>query len=154
MRLCFDGNPIKQSQRPSINKKVNGSIRLRSVYAMTLIVLIGSVAIFWGLKDVSAQTTQTDSIFKVIVQIVNNGNLDEHGTIHVAMDGSRSPQVLNNLIFPGLQTSSYTFEISPSEAPVGKGFTAEVIFGDDEHKRAYGTNTPANSPETVTIIIP
>jgi len=133
---------------------MNGSTRLKSVYAMTLLVLIGSVAIFWGLKDVNAQTTQTDATFKVIVQIVNNGNLDEHGTIHVAMDGSRSPQILNNIIFPGLQTSSYTFEIDSSEAPVGKGFTAEVIYGDDEHKRAYGTNTPANSPETVSIIIP
>lgn len=154
MRLCFDGNSIKQSPHPSTKKKVNGNTRLKSVYAMTLLVLIGSVAIFWGLKDVNAQTTQTDSTFKVIVQIVNNGNLDEHGTIHVAMDGSRSPQIQNNLIFPGLQTSSYTFEISSSEAPVGKGFTAEVIYGDDEHKRAYGTNTPANSPETVSIIIP
>ena len=70
------------------------------------------------------------------------------------MDGSRAPQVLNNEIFPGLQTTSYTFEFSSAEAPVGKGFTAEVIYGDDEHKRAYGSNTPANTPETVSITIP
>ncbi|WP_148686622.1 hypothetical protein [Candidatus Nitrosocosmicus hydrocola] len=153
MKLCFDGNSIKLSPRPSL-KTTNGSTRLKSVYAMTLLILIGSVAVFWGIKDVNAQTTQNDSTFKIIVQIINNGNLDEHGTIHVAMDGSRAPQILNNIIFPGLQTSSHTFEISSSEAPVGKGFTAEVIYGDDEHKRAYGTNTPANSPETVSITIP
>ena len=155
MKLCFDGHPIKQYQRspPSI-KKMNRSTILKSIYTMALLVLIGSVGIFWGLKDVNAQTTQTTSTFKVIVQIINNGNLDEHGTIHVVMDGSRSPVVENNLIFPGLQTSSFTFEISSSEAPVGKGFTAEVVYGDDEHKRAYGTNTPANSPETVYITIP
>lgn len=153
MKPCFDGNSIKQSTHPSI-KKLNGSIKAKSLYVIALLILIGSVAIFWGLKDVNAQTPQTSSTFKVIVQIVNNGNLDEHGTLHVVMDGSRAPQVLNNEIFPGLQTTSYTFEFSSSEAPVGKGFTAEVIYGDDEHKRAYGSNTPANTPETVSITIP
>ncbi|NOJ31857.1 MAG: hypothetical protein DA329_06945 [Candidatus Nitrosocosmicus sp.] len=153
MKPCFDGNSIKQSTHPSI-KKLNGSIKAKSLYVIALLILIGSVAIFWGLKDVNAQTPQTSSTFKVIVQIVNNGNLDEHGTLHVVMDGSRAPQVLNNEIFPGLQTTSYTFEFSSAEAPVGKGFTAEVIYGDDEHKRAYGSNTPANTPETVSITIP
>lgn len=153
MKQCFDGNSIKQSPRPSI-KKMNGSTKAISLYTITLLILIGSVAIFWGLKDINAQTTQSSSTFKVIVQVVNNGNLDEHGTIHVVMDGSRAPQVLNNQIFPGLQTTSFTFEFSSAEAPVGKGFTAEVVYGDDEHKRAYGSNTPANTPETVSITIP
>lgn len=153
MKLFFDGNPIKQPTRSPI-KKVNSNVKVKSLYAMMLIVLIGSVAIFWGLKDVNAQTSQSGSVFKVIVQVVNNGNLDEQGTVHVTMDGSRSPHVLNNQMFPSLQTSSFPFEFSSAEAPVGKGFVAEVVYGDDEHKRAYGSNTPAKSPETVTITIP
>lgn len=156
MKLNFSGiNFIKQeSPHLVINKKKTGSIKAVSIFTMTLLILMGSVAIFWGLKDVNAQVTQSDSTFKVIVEVVNNGNLDEHGTIHVSMDGSRNPQVLNNQIFPAFQTSTFTFTFSSSEAPVGKGFVAEVIYGDDEFKRAYGTNTPAKTPEVVSITIP
>ena len=153
MKLFFDGSSDKQPTSSSI-KKMNSNFKVKCLYAMTLIILIGTVAIFWGLNDVNAQTSQNSSVFKVIVQVVNNGNLDEQGTVHVTMDGSRSPHVLNNQMFPALQTTSFTFEFSSAEAPVGKGFVAEVVYGDDEHKRAYGSNTPAKSPETVTITIP
>ena len=154
MKLFFnESNSGEPSIYLTINKK-NGSFKVKSLYTMTLLILVGSVASFWGLEDINAQPSQSDSTFKVIVEVVNNGNLDEQGTIHVAPDGSRAPQVIHNLIFPALETTPYTFEFSSSEAPVGKGFTAEVIYGDDEHKRAYGTNTPANSPETVSINIP
>ncbi len=153
MKHFFDGNFIKQPLRTYI-KQMNHNLKVKSLYTITLLVLITSVATIWGLNDVNAQDTQSTSIFKVIVQVINNGNLDEHGTVHVTMDGSRTPHVLNNEIFPALQTSSFTFEFSSSEAPVGKGFIAEVVYGDDEHKRAYGTNTPSKSPETVTITIP
>ena len=74
--------------------------------------------------------------------------------LHVAIDGSRNPQTMSGLIFPGLQTSSYTFEFSSAEVPVGKGFTAEVVYGDDEIKRVSGANSAANTPETVTLLIP
>ena len=135
MKLCLDSsNFIKQSQQLTNKEKNGNSINARSLCTITLLILIGSVAIFWGLKDVNAQSPQSDSTFKVIVQIVNNGNLDEQGTAHVAMDGSRSPQVQNGLIFPAFQTSSYTFTFSSSEAPVGKGFTAEVIYGETGRK--------------------
>ena len=154
MKLCFDERKSVTEPTWLTIKKKNSSIKVKSLSIITLIILIGSIAIFWGLKDVNAQSPHNESTFKVIVQIVNNGNLDEQGTVHVAMDGSRSPQVQNGLIFPAFQTSSYTFTFSASEAPVGKGFTAEVIYGDDEIKRTFGTNTPANSPETVSITIP
>ena len=155
MKLCFDSiHFIKQSPQ-STNKENNGcSIKAKSLYTITLLILIGSIVIFWGLKDVNAQSSQGGSTFKVIVEVVNNGNLDEQGTVHVAIDGSRSPEVQNGLIFPAFQTSSYTFTFSSNEAPVGKGFTAEVVYGDDEIKRAFGSNTAANSPEVVTITIP
>lgn len=154
MKLCFyESNSVEPSTYLTLKKK-NGSFKVKSLYTMTLLILVGSVAIFWGLEDINAQSSQSGSTFKVIVEVVNNGNLDEQGTIHVAMDGSRAPQVIHNLVFPAFETTPYTFEFSSSEAPVGKGFTAEVIYGDDELKRAYGTNTPANSPETVSINIP
>ena len=153
MKLFFDGNSIKPLYH-SPQKNMNPNVKVKSIYATILVALIATIAIFWGLKDVNAQTSQSGSAFKVIVQVVNNGNLDEQGTVHVTMDGSRSPHVLNNQMFPALQTTSFTFEFSSAEAPVGKGFVAEVVYGDDEHKRAYGTNTPSKSPETVAITIP
>ena len=150
MKLCFDDIYLKQS--PS-NRNTRTGIRIKSLYVCALIVLIGSIAISWGIKDVNAQSAQ-DGQFKIIVQVQNTGNLDEHGALHVAIDGSRNPQTMSGLIFPGLQTSSYTFEFSSADAPVGKGFTAEVIYGDDDVKRVTGANSASNTPETVTLLIP
>ena len=150
MKLCFDGTALKQSP---LNRNTNTHIKIKWMYTCALLVLIGSIAITWGIKDVNAQSAQSDQ-FKIIVQVQNTGNLDEHGAKHVAIDGSRNPQTMSGLIFPGLQTSSYTFEFSSAEVPVGKGFTAEVIYGDDEIKRTSGTNSPSNMPETVTLLIP
>ncbi len=148
MKLCFDGMAVKHS--PS-NRNTNKRIRINSLYACTLLILIGSIAIFWGIKDVNAQSS---SSFKIIVQVQNTGNLDEQGALHVAIDGSRNPQTLSGIIFPALRTSSFTFEFPSAEIPVGKGFTAEVIYGDDDIKRVSGANSLANTPETVTLLIP
>ena len=150
MKLCFAGTSLKLS--PSI-RNTNKRIRIKTLYACTFLILIGSIAIFWGLKDVNAQSTQSGQ-FRIIVQVQNTGNLDEHGSLHVAIDGLRNPQTMSGLSFPGLQTSSYTFEFSSAEVPVGKGFTAEVVYGDDEIKRVSGANSAANTPETVTLLIP
>jgi len=150
MKLCSDGQALKQS--PS-NRNTNKRIGITSLYACTLLILIGSIVIFWGLKDVNAQSSQNGQ-FKVIVQVQNTGNLDEQGAVHVAIDGLRDAPTKSGLIFPGLQTVTYTFEFSSAEVPVGKGFTAEVIYGDDERKRASGVNSAANTPETVPLTIP
>ena len=150
MKQCFDGTALKQSP---LNRNTTTHIKIKWMYTCALLVLIGSIGITWGIKDVNAQSAQSDQ-FKIIVQVQNTGNLDEHGAIHVALDGSRNPQTMSGLIFPGLQTSSYTFEFSSAEVPVGKGFTAEVIYGDDEIKRTSGTNSASNMPETVTLLIP
>jgi len=150
MKLCFDGTALKQS--PS-NRNTNKKIHNKLLYTCALLILIGSIAIFWGVKDVNAQGAQSGQ-FKIIVQIQNTGSLDEHGALHVAIDGSRNPQTMSGLIFPGLQTSSYTFVFSSAEVPIGKGFTAEVIYGDDEIKRVSGANSVAAAPETVTLLIP
>ena len=149
MKLCFD-RTLKKS--PS-NGNTSKSKRINSLYACTLLILVGSIVIFWGLEDINAQSSQTAQ-FKVIVQVQNTGNLDEQGALHVAIDGSRNPQTEGSLVFPALQTSTYTFVFPSTEAPVGKGFNAEVIYGDDEIKRVFGVNSAANSPETVTLTIP
>ena len=148
MKPCFDGVAAKQS--PS-NRNTNKRIRINSLCACTLLILIGSIAIFWGIKDVNAQSS---SSFRIVVLVQNTGNLDEQGPLHVAIDGSRDPQTKTGLIFPGLQTSSFTFDFPSAEVPVNKGFTAEVVYGDDEIKRVSGSNSPANTPETVTLLIP
>ena len=150
MKLCFDGTALQQS--PS-NRNTNKRIRTKLLYTCAFLILIGSIAIFWGVKDVNAQGAQSGQ-FKIIVLVQNTGNLDEHGALHVAIDGLRNPQTMSGLIFPGMQTSSYTFEFGSAEVPVGKGFTAEVIYGDDEIKRVSGANSAANTPETVTLLIP
>jgi hypothetical protein len=150
MKLCSDVASLKQT---SSNRNTIKRIRIKPLYACALLVLIGSIAIFWGIKDVNAQSTQ-GGVFKVIVQVQNTDNLDEQGAINVAIDGIRNPQTLSGLSFPGLQTSSYTFEFSSDEVPVGTGFTAEVIYGDDDIKRASGVNSDSNTPESVTLIIP
>lgn len=150
MKLCFDGLCLKRS--PS-NRNTRTGIRIKSLYVCALLVLIGSIAISWGIKDINAQSTQSGQ-FKIIVQVQNTGNLDEHGALHVAIDGSRNPQTMSGLIFPGLQTSSYTFEFNSAEVPIGKGFTAEVVYGDDDVKRVTGANSASNTPETVTLLIP
>ena len=67
---------------------------------MHLTDIDGSIAIFWGLKDVNAQSTQSGH-FRIMVQVQNTGNLDEHGSLHVAIDGSRNPQTMSGLSFQG-----------------------------------------------------
>lgn len=153
MKLCFDGNPIDSALNLS-NKRVRNNNLMKSTFVIVFVFLIGTFALTWGLKDAYGQVTQPSQTFKIIVQITNNGNLDEHGTIHVSIDGSRSPVITNNLMFPALQTSSYPFSFSSSEVPVGKGFSVEVVYGDDDIKRVYGSNTPANSPEIASLTIP
>ena len=93
MKLCFDRTALKQS---SSNRNAIKRIRIKSLYACALLILIGSISIAWGIEDVNAQSTQSD-MFKVIVQVQNTDNLDEHGAIHVAIDGLRNPQTLSGL---------------------------------------------------------
>lgn len=153
MKLCFHVTRYSSKANLHYNKSQVNQL-IKSSFVISLVILIGTVALSWGLKDVYAQGTQSSQTFKIIVEVTNNGNLDEYGTIHVSIDGSRSPVITNNLIFPAFQTSSYPFPFSSSDVPVGKGFTVEVVYGDDEIKRVYGTNTPSNAPEVASITIP
>src|SRR5690349_14762023 len=134
MKLSFHGSPYQPAPKMH-HDKLQMNLLLRSSFVISLSVLIGTLILFWGLKDIYAEETKDIKTFKINVEVTNNGNLDEYGTIHVSIDGSRSPVITNNLIFPALETSSYPFSFSSSEVPIGKGFIVEVVYGDDEIKR-------------------
>lgn len=153
MKLCFHTNPSNPIPNTFTIKLKRNALSIYTI-GFTLFFLISVIVLPWGLNGAHAQNIEKGQTFKIIVQVTNNGNLDEHGTIHVSIDGSRSPIITNNLIFPGFQTSSYPFSFSSGDVPVGKGFSVEVIYGDDDIKRVYGTNTPSNSPEIASLTIP
>lgn len=132
------------------------------LFAITFVaVLVFSVANSLLALNVQAQeypTTTTTSdqkpMFRVIVQVTNNADTDEVGTIHVNMDGTDYSKVLNGVVCPAKSTVSYTFDFYSEDVPVGKGFTAEMVYGDDIFKRASGVNSPSKTPETVQLTIP
>jgi hypothetical protein len=127
--------------------------RHNAVFALSIcgLLSLGLLAIQSPIEMASAQESQ---IFKVIVQITNNGEVDEYGAVNVDIDGAMTAQWQSGQIFPAHQTNPYTFTFSSSDVPVGTGFTAEVVYGDDSHRFAYGSNSPSNAPETVSISIP
>ncbi len=93
-------------------------------------------------------------VFRVIVQVTNNADDDEVGTIHVFIDGTDMSKVLNGVVCPAGSTVDYTFEFDSDAVPVGSGFTAEMVYGDDVFKSTNGVNTPSKAPEVVQISIP
>lgn len=144
-----------------MNSSVHHSIFKLDKSTLTVVVFALSIcgslfldllAIFSSSVDLAhAQSGQT---FKVIVQVTNNSNKDMHGAVYVDIDGSVVSKLQSGQIFPEHKTVSYTFEFVSGDVPVGKGFTVEVVYGDDDHKFAYGSNSPSNAPETVSISIP
>lgn len=124
--------------------------------AVAFAISIGGLLSF-GLLSISSNHmahAQSGQTFKVIVQVTNNDNKDMHGAVYVDIDGSVASKLQSGQIFPAHKTIPYTFEFVSGDVPVGKGFTVEVVYGDDYHKVAYGSNTPSNAPETVSISIP
>ncbi|MEJ7642190.1 MAG: hypothetical protein WKF36_08355 [Candidatus Nitrosocosmicus sp.] len=110
-----------------------------------------------NIGETFAQTNpknENNQLFKVTVNVTNNAKVSYVGTIHVAIDGTNQSKVINNAQFPSNQTVTNDFEFGAMYIPIGKGFTAEVVYGDDVFKRAYGVNTPANTPEIAKITIP
>jgi len=133
------------------------------LFAITLVVvLISSVTLSLFTLNAQAQeypeTTTTTSdqkpVFRVIVQVTNNANTDAVSTVHVYIDGTEYSKVLNGAVCPAKSTVSYTFDFDSEDVPVGKGFTAEMVYGDDIFKRASGVNSPSKTPETVQLTIP
>lgn len=101
----------------------------------------------------TATISDQKPLFKVVVQVTNNANVNETGTIHVFIDGTTISKVLNGVVCPAKSTVEYAFEFDAEDVPVGKGFTAEMVYGDDVFKRAYGVNSPSKTPEIAQLTI-
>jgi hypothetical protein len=93
-------------------------------------------------------------VFRVIVQVTNDAYTEEVGAIHVYIDGTDISKVLNGVVCPAESTMDYTFDFDSDDVPDGKGFTAEMVYGDDVIKRTYGVNSPSKAPEVAQIAIP
>jgi hypothetical protein len=152
-------------QRPplafcTVNGKYNVGVSLFAI--ALLVVLTSSVTLSLYSFNAQAQeystTTKTTSdqkqIFRVNVVVINNAYQDEIGTIHVSIDGTDISKVLNGVLCPAKSTVYYTFEFDANDVPVGKGFTAEMVYGDDVFKKTHGVNSPSKTPEIVQITIP
>ena len=105
-------------------------------------------------QEYGAPAITDHNVFRVIVQVTNNAYTDEVGAIHVYIDGTDISKVLNGVVCPAESTMDYTFDFDSDDVPVGKGFTAEMVYGDDVIERAYGVNSPSKSPEVAQISIP
>ncbi len=130
--------------------------RIFPVCAYTLLLVIVSLMYLPNIGETLAQSMPKDEnnqLFKVTVNVTNNAKVSYVGTIHVAIDGTNQSKVINNVQFPSNQTVIHDFEFGAIYIPIGKGFTAEVVYGDDVFKRTYGVNTPANTPEIAKITI-
>ncbi len=105
-------------------------------------------------QEYGAPATADRKVFRVIVEVTNNAYTDEVGAIHVYIDGTDVSKVLNGVVCPAESTVEYTFDFDSDDVPVGKGFTAEMVYGDDVIKRTYGVNSPSKAPEVAQIAIP
>lgn len=105
-------------------------------------------------QESSPTTTNQKQIFQVKVQVTNNEYIDEVGTIHVSIDDTNISKVINGIYCPAKSIISYTLNFNSNDVPVGKGFTVELVYGDDIFKRTYGINGPSNTPEIVQITMP
>ena len=104
-------------------------------------------------QEYGAPANADHKVFRVIVQVTNNAYTDEEGAIHVFIDGTDISKVLNGVVCPAESTMDYTFDFDSDDVPVGKGFTAEMVYGDDVIKRAYGVNSPSKAPDVAQIVI-
>jgi hypothetical protein len=136
--------------------------RIVSILAFALAFALASLAAL-SLCNLNAQAQAQGygapaiadhKVFTVIVQVINNAYTDEEGAIHVYIDGTDISKVLNGVVCPAESTIDYTFDFDSGDIPVGKGFTAEMVYGDDVIKRTYGVNSPSKAPEVAQIAIP
>ena len=130
--------------------------RIFQVCTYTLLLAVVALMYLPNIGETFAQSTPKDEnnqLFKVIVNVTNNAKISYVGTIHVAIDGTNQTKVINNVQFPSNQTVTHNFEFGAMYVPIGKGFTAEVVYGDDVFKRTYGVNTAINTPAIAKITI-
>ena len=155
MVQCYgSGNGLNQLFKGEPNWPYN---KFFPVCTFTLLLTVIMLVYLPSINETFAQNipkNEDNQFFKVTVKVTNNAKVNHIGTIHVAIDGTNQSKVINNVQFPAKKTVTHNFEFKAIYIPVGKGFTAEVVYGDDIFKRTYGVNTPANTPEIAKIAIP
>jgi hypothetical protein len=146
---------LKQSRNYQLLKN---EIGLHNVLTITLLVSITMIISSNSLTNEGLVFAEGSSfgnqLLKVNVQITNNADVNENGSVHVIADGTGVSKDLNNILFPASKTVTHVFEFSSEDIPVGTGFSVEVVYGDDIHKRTYGINSESSMPENLDIVIP
>lgn len=121
------------------------------IFFIAILVGFFSISEIQFIDHVKAQPSS--QVFRVNVEVTNNGNTDEYGTVYVNINDSPAVDGLSGQLFPAGETISFEFVFDSKEVPIGKEFVAEVVYGDDIHKKVYGKNTSPNSSETIAINI-
>jgi hypothetical protein len=105
-----------------------------------------------GVKLAIGQGSTGEGKFRVVVKVTNTATTDYKGGLYVIIDNGPS-QSQHGITFPAKKTIQRTFEFDSRYVPVGKGFTAEVVWDDDYDRDVKGVNSPKKGPETVEVRI-
>jgi hypothetical protein len=106
------------------------------------------------LSGTSSTSNQLNGdIFRVLVKVTNNAVNDEKGGIYLSIDNSDIASSILDITFPAKETITKTFEFNSRDVPVGKGFTAEVVYSDDYGVEVNGVNSPSKTPEVLQIFL-
>lgn len=93
-------------------------------------------------------------IVNVDVQVLNSGESELIGSIHVMSDLTGVSKNANGITFPSGQTVIKTFDFNHNEIPFGTRYNVEVVYGDDYSKITYGVNNQTDSPVFFNFNIP
>jgi hypothetical protein len=91
------------------------------IFFIALILGIFSITQIHFNNHVKAQSSQ---VFRVTVEVTNNGITDEYGTIYVKINDTQAIDGLGGKLFPAGETVSFELMYSTKESSIGKGFVA------------------------------
>ena len=134
------------------------NIKLKTFFILSMLfsysgLIVSNVTIH---QEVFAQGLNTNSsgLLNVNVQVLNTGDVELIGSIHVMSDITGVSKNANGITFPSGQTVIKIFDFNQNEIPEGTDFNVEVIYGDDYSKRAYGVNNQTDKPVFFNVKIP
>ena len=103
---------------------------------LTITFLLAGMAILISLNSLVSQqgvvlahvgSSSSNQLLKVHIQIINNADVNEIGSVHVIADGTGVSKDLTNISFPASKTVTHVFEFDSEDIPVGTGFSVEVV---------------------------
>jgi hypothetical protein len=116
------------------------------IFSLTVLSLLSSSLIYATNEKLSGKLT-------IDVMVTNNLADDESGQIIVEIDDTDISKKMSGVLFPAKTTVTKTFEFDSRYVPIGKGFSAEVVYGDDFDTAAHGINDPSTSPKVLHIYL-